>query len=167
MSLYEVASLSKVPSLSTAVLSAIISLSNLSGLIAILPPSSYSIILQCPSIVLCSLLKLKELFSYLCSSYHPTLLICILQLHYQCILCPPDTWRLAHNIILGTLLLVFNAFSILRLLLLILMPKLDSYRFNTNCHGIFFCVYRIPNTSVVNYLFMTIYAISFITKNRH
>jgi hypothetical protein len=36
MSLYDVASLSSVPSLSTAVLNAVISLSNLSGLIAIL-----------------------------------------------------------------------------------------------------------------------------------
>jgi hypothetical protein len=35
MSLYDVASLSNAPSLSTAVLSAVISLSNLSGLIAI------------------------------------------------------------------------------------------------------------------------------------
>jgi hypothetical protein len=34
MSLYDVASLSKVPSLSTAVLNAVMSLSNLSGLIA-------------------------------------------------------------------------------------------------------------------------------------
>jgi hypothetical protein len=39
MLLYEVASLSSVPSLSTAVLNAVISLSNLSGLIAMRPPS--------------------------------------------------------------------------------------------------------------------------------
>ncbi len=42
MSLYDAASLSKTPSLSTAVLSAVISLSNLSGLIAILPPSRFN-----------------------------------------------------------------------------------------------------------------------------
>ena len=58
MSLYDVASLSRVPSLSTAVRNAVISLSNLSGLIAILPPSFSSIILQCPNIALCSVLKL-------------------------------------------------------------------------------------------------------------
>jgi hypothetical protein len=44
--------------LSTAVLNAVISLSNLSGLIAIRPPSLSIIILQCPSIALCSELKL-------------------------------------------------------------------------------------------------------------
>src|SRR5919198_6322851 len=58
MSLYDVASLSNTPSLSTAVLNAVISLSNLSGLIAILPPSCSIIILQCPNIDLCSELKL-------------------------------------------------------------------------------------------------------------
>jgi hypothetical protein len=58
MSLYEVDSLSNTPSLSTAVLNAVISLSNLSGLIAILPPSVSNIILQCPNIALCSELKL-------------------------------------------------------------------------------------------------------------
>jgi hypothetical protein len=44
ISLYDVASLSNVPSLSTAVLNEVISLSNLSGLIAILPPSLSEII---------------------------------------------------------------------------------------------------------------------------
>jgi hypothetical protein len=43
MSLYDVDSLSNVPSLSTAVLNAVISLSNLSGLIAIFPPRYWSI----------------------------------------------------------------------------------------------------------------------------
>jgi hypothetical protein len=42
----------------TAVLSDAISLSNLSGLIAMRPPSRSSIILQCPNMALCSLLKL-------------------------------------------------------------------------------------------------------------
>ena len=41
MSLYEVASLSTVPSLSTAVLNAVISLSNLSGLIAMITKTPY------------------------------------------------------------------------------------------------------------------------------
>jgi hypothetical protein len=54
MSLYDVNSLSSGPSLSTAILSEVISLSNLSGLIAILPPSFSSIILQCPNMPLCS-----------------------------------------------------------------------------------------------------------------
>jgi hypothetical protein len=47
-----------MPSLSIAIRNAVISLSNLSGLIAILPPSVSSIILQCPNIALCSVLKL-------------------------------------------------------------------------------------------------------------
>jgi hypothetical protein len=42
MSLYDVASLSSVPSLSTAVLNAVISLSNLSELMAIRPCSTSS-----------------------------------------------------------------------------------------------------------------------------
>src|ERR671931_2165231 len=52
ISLYDVASLSSVPSLSNAVLSAVISLPNLSGLIAIFPfPGS------CSSIILDTILK--------------------------------------------------------------------------------------------------------------
>jgi hypothetical protein len=54
ISLYDVASLSNALSLSTAVLSEVINLSNLSGLIAMRPPSVYNIILQCPNIALCS-----------------------------------------------------------------------------------------------------------------
>jgi hypothetical protein len=42
MSLYEVASLSNTSSLSTAVLNAVISLSNLTGLMAILPPTHWT-----------------------------------------------------------------------------------------------------------------------------
>jgi hypothetical protein len=44
ISLYDVDSLSSVPSLSTAVLNAVMSLSNLSGLIAILLPWSRKIL---------------------------------------------------------------------------------------------------------------------------
>jgi hypothetical protein len=44
ISLYDVASLSNTPSLSTAVLNAVINLSNLYGLVVILPPQSVSTI---------------------------------------------------------------------------------------------------------------------------
>jgi adenylate cyclase len=44
--------LDRLTTMTTAVLNAVITLSNLSGLIAILPPSLSSIILQCPNIAL-------------------------------------------------------------------------------------------------------------------
>src|ERR687887_1117954 len=82
MSLYDVDSLSNTPSLSTAVLNAVISLSNLSGLIAIFLGSCSNIILQCPNIALCSELKLTG-----------TILISLLQLS-------PNFSALYHNLLI-------------------------------------------------------------------